>query len=121
MFLSGRRSSACRLVKTLGTTPTGWWREPGKLLNRTRFSQAFFGAPIANLPKNVEIDHITLVWNGTPIPMRTLKLGDNGRDQLNVPPAEPRGEMLEHGQTLVFTRLSHNQFQLDDGSRADKK
>jgi hypothetical protein len=94
---------------------------PGNQLDMKRFTRAFFGASIDNIAPNTQIDHITLVWEGERHDDRTLKLGDNHMDKLNVPPAGDRGRLFYRGKALLFTRRSDGAFDFDAGDQNERQ
>jgi hypothetical protein len=94
---------------------------PGNQLDMKRFTRAFFGAPIEDVPPNTIIDEVTLLWRGNKFAGRTLKFGDNAMDKLNVPPAGNRGLTYYRDKTLLFTRLPDGSFRFTVGSARQKQ
>jgi hypothetical protein len=94
---------------------------PGNQLDMKRYTRAFFGAGIEDLQPQTEIDHITLVWEGTPHHDRTLKYGHNHMDKLNVPPAGTRGREFYRGKALLFTRRPDGTFDFAAGGPAERR
>src|ERR1700722_8239953 len=84
-----------------------------------RFTRAFFGAPVRDVPPLEEIDRVTLVWDGIAYHDRTLKFGDNHMDKLNVPPAGARGKHFYRGRTLLFSRRRDGAYDFQAGSPTD--
>ena len=94
---------------------------PGNQLDMKRFTRAFFGAPVTDVPPNEEIDRITLVWEEVQYNNCTLKYGDNGMDKLNVPPSGDRGPEYYRGKTLLFLRNPTGRYQFVVGDETEKR
>ena len=90
---------------------------PGNQIDLHHGTRVFFGMSSVRVPRNTFPGEITVVYRAE----RTLchiRFGNNQMDKLNLPVPENAGPPEYQDKTLLFKRVSNDEFQLSVRSRA---
>ena len=90
---------------------------PGNQIDLQHGTRVFFGMSSATVPRNTLLGEIKVVYRAKRTPCH-MRFGNNQMDKLNLPVPEDGGPPEYKDRTLLFKRVSSDEFQLSVRSRA---